>query len=438
MNMSDPQARLLAPIVAAFTEGVNAVLAQAAAEPALDLSGLETAVHHLSRSVFGAVVRLALEQRAAPVETAARCPRCGAAPRDKGTQVRCQETLVGPVRWRRRYLWCPACRQGWYPLDAAWGIATGAFSEAAQAAICRLGVSLPFAAAAETLTALTGMGVGARTVERLTEARGQALEAVRDAAWAALCDGHRPVPPVPLRPERGHWVVALDAAKLRVDDGWHEAKAGVIGWAPADGERHTREVSYVCVVGGLEATGERLQLEARRRGLDPARDTVLCLADGAPGNWTQMAAHFPRRVEILDWWHAVEHVWAAANGVYGEGTPAAAAWVARRAARLWEGRVDLVLRALRQAAREPHGAAAAAEIGYFTTNAARMDYARFRAAGYPIGSGMVESACKRVIGARAKGAGMGWTRAGAQGMLSLRAELLSGRWDDTWPLTRAA
>ena len=430
-NMTDRRASLLAPMVAQVTEGVNALLDRVEQEADLVLGDIEADLQQLSRTVCGQVGGAALELKRRAVEADVRCPGCGAVPRDKGVQQRCQETLVGPITWGRRYRWCPVCRHGWYPLDAA-----GAVSDRLQAVLCRLGASLPFAAAAETLEAVSGVVLGARTVERLTEARGQALEAVWDAEWATLCDGHQPVPPVPLRPDAGSWAVALDAARLRLADGGHEAKAGVVGWVPAAGTRGTREQSYVCVVGALEAAGDRLEVEARRRGLDPERDPVVCLADGAPGNWAQLAAHFSQRIEILDWWHAVEHRWAAGNGVYGEGTDAAHRWVAARKARLWEGRVDLVLRALERAAREPHGEAAAAEIAYFTTNAARMAYAAFRDAGYPIGSGMVESACKRVVGARAKPAGMGWTRAGAQGVLSLRAELLSGRWDEAWPLTQ--
>jgi hypothetical protein len=438
METPDERAQRLTSIVAALTAGVNARWDQVVAQPELELGVLEAAAQQVSRTVFGAVVGAALEVRRSAVEAAARCPHCEAVPQDKGVQQRTQETLVGPVSWGRRSMWCDHCRQGWYPRDAAWGIVPGQCSDRLQAAICRLGASVPFAAAAETLTALTGVVLGVRTVERLTEARGQALEAVRTADWAALCDGHTPVPPVPLRPESGVWAMALDAARLRIDAGWHEAKAGVVGWVPADGTRHTVALSYLSVVGSLEATGDRLELEARQRGCDPVRDRVVCLADGAPGNWLQLAAHFPDRVEVLDWWHAVEQLWAAGNGVFGEGSAAAARWVAARKARLWDGRVDLVLRALRQAARQPHGAAATAELPYFTTNASRMDYAAFRAAGYPIASGMVESACKRVIGARTKQAGMQWTRPGAQAVLSLRAELLSDRWDDVWPLTRAA
>ena len=79
---------------------------------------------------------------------------------------------------------------------------------------------------------------------------------------------------------------------------------------------------------------------------------------------------------------------------------------------------------------------ATSEIHYFQTNRHRMRYGEFRALGYPIGSGTVESACKQVIGARLKQAGMCWSKAGAQAVLNLRTQLLSGRWDTIWPLTR--
>ena len=105
-------------------------------------------------------------------------------------------------------------------------------------------------------------------------------------------------------------------------------------------------------------------------------------------------------------------------------------WVEARKEELWEGEVEAVLTALK-------AGEATSEIHYFETNRHRMRYAEFRARGYPIGSGTVESACKRVIGAQLKQAGMRWTRAGAQAVLSLRAQLLSGRWDAILPATRS-
>ena len=142
--------------------------------------------------------------------------------------------------------------------------------------------------------------------------------------------------------------------------------------------------------------------------------------------------HFPKRVEVLDWCHAVEHLWAAGKDRWGEGSPQAKEWVEDRKQELWEGRVQAVLAVLREEGEQ----AEASEVHYFEINQERMRYAEFRSQGYPIGSGTVESACKRVIGAQLKQAGMCWTKAGAQGVLSLRAQLLSGRWDTIWPATR--
>ena len=151
--------------------------------------------------------------------------------------------------------------------------------------------------------------------------------------------------------------------------------------------------------------------------------------DGAPANWSQFGLHFPKRVEVLDWYHAVEHLWAVARDRWGADRARVEVWVEARKQELWQGEVATVLTA-------PRGEEGVSEIYYFETNRHRMCYAEFRARGYPIGSGTVESACKRVIGARLKQAGMRWTKAGAQAVLNLRTQLLNGRWETIWPATR--
>jgi len=216
----------------------------------------------------------------------------------------------------------------------------------------------------------------------------------------------------------------------------------VVFWAqPKKGEDEiagakAQEQSYAVHVGTLEEAGWKLYAEAVRRGIDPGRDLVVCLGDGAVGNWTQFLTHFPKRVEILDWWHAVDHLWTAGKGVFGEGTKAAEAWVEARKTELWAGNVEATIAALTVEADKPTGQAAADQIHYFETNKERMRYDQFRASGYPIGSGTVESACKRVIAARVRESGMIWTHQGAQAILALRAELLSHRWDEAWRDTR--
>jgi hypothetical protein len=239
-------------------------------------------------------------------------------------------------------------------------------------------------------------------------------------------------------------VVALDAAKACFRDGWHEIKVGVVGraqpvprpgrdpgsWRPG---AHVVGQSYIAHVGSMSGAAERLYAEVVRRGCDPAEEVVLCVGDGAPSIWNEFATHFPRRVEILDWYHAVEHLWAAGNGLFGEGTAQAGTWVAARKEELWDGDVGAVVAALQTAAeQESRGQAAAEEVHYFAVNAGRMAYAAYRAAEYPLGSGVVESGCKQVVGQRAKGAGMRWSTRGVQAVLTLRATLLSGEWEASW------
>lgn len=118
---------------------------------------------------------------------------------------------------------------------------------------------------------------------------------------------------------------------------------------------------------------------------------------------------------------------SASNGLFGEGSADGNAWAEARKAELWDGEVEKVIAALHSEADKPRGQAAADEIHYFETNRDRMRYDLYRKQGYPIGSGTVESACKRLIGARLKQAGMCWTKQGAQTVLSLRAALLSKR-----------
>ena len=321
-------------------------------------------------------------------------------------------------------------------MDEAVGIGPGQFTDGVQSGLCRLGAGLPFGSAAESFTALTGVSISPREAERLTEGRGAALEAHqergRDSALAGQPEVNRAGEPA----TSGVWAVALDAAKVRFDDGWHEVKAGVVFRAEPRWEEFgmaggkAAAQSCVAEAGPMERAGARLYREATQRGIDPAEDLVVCLGDGAPANWSQFGLHFPNRVEVLDWHHAVEHLWAAAKDRWGEDGAQVGSWVEARKEELWEGEVEAVLTALK-------AGEATSEIHYFETNRHRMRYAEFRARGYPIGSGTVESACKRVIGARLKQAGMRWTRAGAQAVLSLRAQLLSGRWDAIWPATRS-
>jgi len=142
----------------------------------------------------------------------------------------------------------------------------------------------------------------------------------------------------------------------------------------------------------------------------------------------------PEAVFIVDWWHATEHLWEAARALFGEGTDEAVAWEKARETELWEGQVQQVIAALRQTqpAHEEAQQVVQEQITYFTNQQDRMRYDEYRACGYQIGSGTVESACKRVIGQRLKQAGMIWSEEQAMAVAQIRAALLDGRWSAFW------
>ncbi len=441
MSNQATRAWLLGTIIHGFEQRVNQSMRYAEAHPEASFAALEGRAYQLSHDCFAAALQAQAQMRRQAAEEAPRCSSCGRLMSYKGDQVRQLETRVGRISLRRGYYYCRPCQHGCYPLDEALGIGPGQFSDGIQSGVSRLAARQPFEAAADDFAALTGTSIAGREVERLSEERGKALEAQRAAERARLLAGEM-ASPTKREGKPGVWAVALDAAKGHFKDGWHDVKAGVVFWArPRVGEdevagAQAEEQSYIAEVGSLEEAGRKLYAEAVRRGIDTARDLVVCLGDGAPGNWKQFLMHFPKRVEILDWWHALDHLWAAGKGLFGEGTHETEVWVKAREAELWAGNVEAVIAALKAEADKPKGKAAADEIHYFEANKERMHYDQFRARGYPIGSGAVESACKRLIAARIKEAGMIWTQQGAQAILALRAELLSNRWDEAWQQTR--
>ena len=234
------------------------------------------------------------------------------------------------------------------------------------------------------------------------------------------------------------------------DGDWHEMKVGVVAplgpatWTDPDSGRACQELGAQSVCAGLEPAAQfwwRIYCEARRRGLgSPAVLLVVLLGDGADWIW-HAAARFlavgaVEVVEIVDIYHAWEHMWTVAHAVLGTGS-AAAAWAEPLKRRLeTEGSAPVLaaLEALVPPPGEPADVVRKAQA-YFTEHAARMDYPTFVARQWPIGSGVIESANKALITVREKGPGMRWRGTGAQAVASLRAVHRSGRWDTFWATT---
>jgi hypothetical protein len=422
---------------------VTAVLAEGWAREwatltSTDLGQIEGCLQEVLRAVGGALVAgLARRRLAALASRDGQCPRCGGAVRlVAGARPRTLVGLVGEVRLHRPWYHCAACRQGYAPLDDAWGIGAGVVTPGLARVACRDGLEAPFGQGADLLAENLGVRLHEETVRRLTEAVGQVSEHDQ-ADW-----GKWTLPPGQAAPPIV--AVELDGVLLHERQRWVETKIGrVAALGPGlvvdqeTGEAHLGlgSSTYCVTVGSADAFWPRLAREAARAGLGRGVRTVVVLADGAEWIWAQARSQFASPdVEIVDFYHACEQLGVVATAVFGSGSPRASDWLDRHCHALRHEGVVPIQRAL--AALEPHTTEAADEVrrasGYFATHAARMAYPTFRARRFPLGSGAIESTAKNLIQHRQTLAGMRWTRDGAQCVAGLRALHRSGRWTVFW------
>jgi hypothetical protein len=353
--------------------------------------------------------------------------RCGGEARFVRYRTKQVQTLVGWITIRRAAYGCAQCGQGQCPLDATLGLARDSLSPGVRRLACRFGAHLPFAVAAEDLAEAAAVHLSASTVRTVTEAVGTQREAVVAAQIAAAWTQGLP-PAVGTAAERLY--VAMDGVRILSTDGrGREVKVGVVMPVrrTTGGERR-ETASYAAGLEPAATFGCRLALEAHRRGLEGV-GRVAVLGDGAAWIWQLAAEHFPHATQIVDWFHASERVWELGRALWGEGTEQTTAWVEQQLGRLAQGQAATLAREWQALSCQGEVAAVRdAQVTYFTNQASRMAYDRYRAAGWDIGSGIVESACKHLIGAREKGPGMRWSEAGAQAVAAVRVLLFNDQW----------
>jgi hypothetical protein len=328
----------------------------------------------------------------------------------------------------------PRAARGFFPLDDELRLLPGPLSPYLHHSVVRLGAWVPFEQVPTGLDHFTGVTVSVDTARRLTEGAGAALVAWEAAELTRLEQEGPAGPPGPAVQQ-----VSVDGAMVPLVHGeWAEVKTLAIGTVAraAGAEPRVQALSYYSRLTDAATFCRLGRLECHRRGTATA-GTVLGICDGA--EWCQHCLDWycPQAVRILDFPHAAEHLSRAAQAVFGAGTAALSEWLGPQLHTLKHGDPDTVLAALRTLpgapAAEPGAAAVRDEVvAYLTKRRAQIAYAEFRAAGYPIGSGVVESANKLVVEARLKGSGMHWARANVNPMVALRAAVCSDRWADAW------
>lgn len=407
------------------------------------------------------LTRLQLDPRAQP-EREFRCTTCQNPLRiQQSEQVRRLETVLGEVEYRRPYGVCDRCGISYAPLDCGLGIPTTGGTIARTERVCHAAVTgRSFEIAAEILREHDGIALSAKQVRVLSEAEGERVVQQRRREVEAY---RKRELSLEAKEAPDLVVVTADGGRIQTrqsveGNAWKEDKIGGVYDAipqkdPAatsadhyEGAKAQKK-TYVATLATWEEFGWMLCVEARRRGYEHAKDKVF-ISDGALTLRSLRQMHFPDATFILDWYHASEHLAEAAKAAFGEEVNEVRRWYAMLKDRLWQGDVEAILHALREESTRvgpplPKETETSPRVvlhrnqGYFTDNRSGMDYPKFRAEGWPIGSGIAEGAVKQ-FGMRMKGTEKFWNGfgfgLGAEEMLALCALHRSedNRWREHW------
>jgi hypothetical protein len=366
-------------------------------------------------------------------------------------------TVVGKVEVSRPYYLCRHCHAGQFPADIDLDIENTEFSPGVRRMQAVVGQAAPFDHGRQQMKLLADLEVTTKSVERTAEAIGENIaareqEEIQRAVQLDL--------PIVLGEAVPILYVQMDGTGVPVVKKETEGRKGKADGQPA----HTREVKLGCVftqttwdeegyavrdpdsttyTGAIEPAeefGKRIYLEAWNRGWSHAQKKVV-MGDGAEWIWNLADQHFPGAVQIVDLYHARQHLWDLARKLHPNDLTNQKAWIKAHQKRMLDkGKIEKLLLSLRST--ESSNAEVLEKIrteaDYFERNAERMRYPKFRRHHLFVGSGVIEAGCKTVVGSRLKQSGMFWTVRGANAIIALRCCHLNGRLEDYWESRRAA
>jgi hypothetical protein len=393
---------------------------------------------------------------AAPDQRVIPCA-CGQQARYRELRSKSVLTAVGPVEVSRPWYLCPHCHRGQFPADQKLDIVDTEFSPGVRRMQALVGQEAAFDHGREQMKLLAGLEVTTKSVERVAEAIGADMARCEQQEIERAVQLNLPIvvgEPVPIL------YVQMDGTGVPVVKKETEGRKGKLDGLPA----RTREVKLGCVftqtgwdeegfairdrgsttytgaIENAEQFGKRLYVEAWKRGWSRAEKKVV-IGDGAEWIWNIAKDHFPGAVQIVDLFHARQHLWELARLLFPNDTKRRNRWIGLHQKRwLDKGKIAKLVASLRSI--QPPDPELAKKIrndaDYFATNAARMNYPKFRNQHLFVGSGVIEAGCKTVVAHRLKQSGMFWTVRGANAVLTLRCCHLNGRFEDYWEGRRAA
>ena len=364
-------------------------------------------------------------------------------------------TAVGKVEVSRPYYLCAHCHSGQFPADVELDIEHTEFSPGVRRMLALVGQDAPFDQGRQQMKLLADLEVTTKAVERTAEAIGEDIAAREQNQIQRAMQLDLPVvvgEAIPLL------YVQMDGTGVPVVKKETEDRQGKTQGQPA----HTREVKLGCVftqttwdqggyairdpdsttyVGAIEtaeAFGKRLYLEAWKRGWSRAQKRVL-MGDGSEWIWNQAQEHFPGATQIVDLYHAREHLWELARKLHPNDEANQNRWMMVHQDLLDDGKIEELVSSFRsmETSQAELAEKIRTEAAYFEKNAERMRYPEFRRQHLFVGTGVIEAGCKTVIGSRCKQSGMFWTVRGANAILALRCCQFNARFEDYWEARRA-
>jgi len=422
----------------------------------IDLEAVEMMTRSGMHRVGAAGLTALLRIPAPPVPQRSLACSCGSQAQYQGLRSKPVLTAVGKVEVSRPYYLCSHCHNGQFPADVELDIENTEFSPGVRRMQAAVGQEMPLDRGRRQMKLLAGLEVTTKAVERTAEAVGEdiAQKERREIQRAVQLD--LPIAlgePIPIL------YIQMDGTGVPVVKKETLGRKGKTDGQPA----HTREVKLGCVftqtkwdekgyairdpdsttyTGAIEPAGEfgkRLYLEAWNRGWSRAQKKVV-IGDGAEWIWNNADADFPGAVQIVDLYHAREHLWELARKLHPNDQAKQKAWIKTHQRWLDQGKIEKLVAALRSI----HSTNAEVldkirtESDYFERNAERMRYPKFRSQHLFVGSGVIEAGCKTVIGSRLKQSGMFWTVRGANAILALRCCQFNGRFENYWEARKAA
>ena len=384
-----------------------------------------------------AIVGFLLQQAADRIDDAYQ-PKAGE--HFKGRQILQVQCLFGSFSIARKYYYHPLKGVGHFPADAALGLEEG-YTPALARLVCLEGADESgFEKAERHLAETGGICVSARQIQRVVQRVGasaqewQQREGLLGKTDAPILYVSADGTGIPMRKE------VLADRRGKQPDGSAKTAQVYLGCVftqhKCDSKgrpvRDWESTTYVSSLKSIDQFGPCLRREALRRGMGSANEVVL-LIDGAVGLGNMGRLCFKDAIQIVDFFHAMEHAGKVLEALIGKEHSEYKSRLRRWAKRLLRNGVGgLIKDSQQQSQGKTQEAAVNSALGYFINNVERMQYGTFRKKGYFIGSGVVEAGCKTVIGARCKQSGMRWSISGAENILALRCIHSSRRNDEFW------